>query len=186
MIESATMSELQINQGDAGRFYEDYEVGQHFQSPIGRTITEADNVWFTLLTLNNNQLHFNSHYAQRTEFKGPIVNSGVTLAIVLGMTVADISRNAMANLGWDEIRLLRPVHVGDTLYVESLVLSARESRSHANAGIVEFRSRGLNQEGHICIDFQRTVMIYKRGHSPVDGLFPSPEFPIVSGGWESG
>ena len=123
-----------------GRYYEDFEVGDVYRGPLGRTITEADNVWMTLLTMNTNQSHFNDHYAETTPFGKPIVNSGVTLAIVLGMSVIDTSQKAFANLGWDRIKLTHPVLVGDTLYVESQVLDKRESKSRPYGGIVKVRT----------------------------------------------
>ena len=109
-----------------GRYYEDFEVGDVYRGPLGRTISEADNTWFTLLTLNTNQSHFNAHYAETTPFGKVIVNSGLTVALVLGLSVFDTSQKAFANLGWDRIQLLKPVFVGDTLYVESAVLTKRE------------------------------------------------------------
>ena len=130
-----------------GRYYEDFEVGDVYRGPLGRTISEADNTWFTLLTLNTNQSHFNAHYAETTPFGKVIVNSGLTVALVLGLSVFDTSQKAFANLGWDRIQLSNPVFVGDTLYVESAVLTKRESRSRPYSGIVSFRTRGLNQNG---------------------------------------
>lgn len=162
-----------------GRFFEDYDVGDVYRFPLGRTITETDNVWFTLLTMNTNQLHFNHEYAAQTEFGKPLVNSGVTVAMVLGMSVSDTSQNAVANLGWDRIQLRHPVFVGDTLYVESLVLEKRPSNSRPHAGIVRFRTRGLNQDGRICVQYERAILVYRRGMGPSDGLFPEPEIPIT-------
>jgi itaconyl-CoA hydratase len=131
-----------------GRFFEDFEVGDHFEHPLGRTITEADNAWFTLLTMNTNELHFNDHYAEQRSMTGrQIVNSGLTVAMVLGISVSDISQNAIANLGWTDIELLHPVLVGDTLYADSLVTGCRRSASRPHAGIVECLTRGINQHG---------------------------------------
>src|SRR5262249_44519097 len=143
-----------------GRFYEDFEVGDVFRSRLGRTITDADNVWFTCLTLNTNQIHFNTPYAERTQFAQPLVNSAFTLALVTGMTVPDTSENAAANLEWTDIRLPKPVFVGDTLWVESEILEKRESRSNPNVGIVTMRSRGINQRREVVIEFRRTFLIY--------------------------
>src|SRR5579862_2115501 len=112
-----------------GRFLEDFDVGDVYRSRLGRTISDADNTWFTLLTMNTNQIHFNAPYAQRTEFGKPLIVSSLTLAIVLGLSVSDTSENAVANLGWEQIRLLRPVFAGDTLWAESDVLSVRPSGS---------------------------------------------------------
>lgn len=164
--------------GQFGRYYEDFTVGQVFQHPLGRTITEADNTWFTLLTMNTNQMHFNDHYAQQSTFGRQLVNSGLTVAMVLGMSVIDLSQNAMANLEWEKIRLTHPVFVGDTLYAESLVLSLRESASRPYAGIVHARTRGLNQDGDVCLAYERKVMVYRRD-APMDkGLFPTAAVPI--------
>jgi len=162
-----------------GRFFEDFHVGDIYQHPLGRTITEADNTWFTLLTMNTNQNHFNSHYAALSEFGRPIVNSGLSVAILLGITVSDISQNAVANLGWAEIRLTQPLFAGDTLYGESLVLELRESKSRSHAGIVTVRSRGLNQDGIECLSWRRTVMVLRRGVSQALGSFPTPATPIA-------
>lgn len=148
-----------------GRVYEDFEVGDVYQHPLGRTITQTDNIWFTLLTVNNNPIHFDSVYAAQTEFKRPLVDSTLTLAIVTGLSVADISQNAV-NLGWDEVRLPQPVFEGDTLYAQSEVLELRESRSRPTMGIVRFKTTGFNQEGKIVIEFKRTIMVYKRDQVP--------------------
>jgi acyl dehydratase len=155
-----------------GRWYEDFAVGDHYQHPFGRTISEADNTWFTLLTMNTNQAHFNAHFAASTPFHRVIVNSGLTIAIVLGLSVGDLSQNAMANLGLDDVRLPHPVFVGDTLYAESLVTGARESRSRPYAGIVTCRTRGLNQDGDECITWTRAFMVYKRDAPQASGHFP--------------
>ncbi|MPZ92293.1 MAG: MaoC family dehydratase [Actinobacteria bacterium] len=169
---------MSVKDGWVGRYYEDFEVGDIYRFALGRTITQADNVWFTLLTMNTNQLHFNSHYAAKTEFGKPLVNSGFTLALVLGMSVGDVSQNAMANLGWDHIRLDHPVFVGDTLHVESLVLEKRESESRPNIGIVKVKTRGLNQHGKECVSFTRSIMVYKRSRAEELSSFPHPETAI--------
>lgn len=105
---------MPLKHGWQGRVYEDFEVGDIYQHPIGRTITQADNIWFTLLTVNSNPIHFDNGYAAQTEFKKPLVDSTLTLAIITGLSVSDISRNAI-NLGWDEVRLPHPVFNDDTL-----------------------------------------------------------------------
>lgn len=155
-----------------GRYYEDFDVGDVYQHPLGRTITEADNTWFTLLTMNTNQNHFNDHYAQRSPAGQIVVNSALTVAIVVGQSVTDISQAAPFNLSWDDIRLTHPVFVGDTLYAESVVLAKRESRSRSYAGIVTCYTRGLNQHGDVCVSWRRTVMIYKRDAPNDKGHFP--------------
>lgn len=172
---------MSVKDGWVGRYYEDFEVGDVYRFALGRTITEADNVWFTLLTMNTNQLHFNSDYAANTEFAKPLVNSGFTLALVLGMSVSDVSQNAMANLGWDRIRLDHPVFVGDTLHVESLVLEKRESESRPHVGIVKVKTRGLNQDGKECVTFTRSIMVYKRSGGEELNSFPQPRTAIEEG-----
>lgn len=145
-----------------GRFYEDFAVGDVFTSRLGRTVTETDNVWFTCLTLNTNQMHFNDHYASGTPFEQPLVNSCFTLALVTGMTVPDTSENGAANLSWTDIKLPNPVYVGDTLWAQSEVLSLRESGSRPQMGIVGLRSRGFNQRSEVVVEFQRSFLVYKR------------------------
>ncbi|MGH2885054.1 MAG: MaoC family dehydratase [Solirubrobacteraceae bacterium] len=158
-----------------GRFFDDFEVGDVFRSRLGRTITETDNVWFTCLTLNTNQVHFNHEFAARTEFGKPLVNSTFTLALVTGMSVPDTSENASANLSWTDITLPNPVYAGDTLWSETEVISKRESRSRPNVGIVGVRCRGINQRREVVIEFQRKFMVYKRDASEVADTFPGTD-----------
>jgi len=160
-----------VKEGWVGRFFEDFEVGDIYRSRLGRTITESDNIQFTLLTNNTNQIHFNADYASRTEFKRPLVNSAMTLSVIAGLGVADISENGFA-LGWDYIKLPNPVFAGDTLYSESEVISRRESKSRPEQGIVKVRTRGVNQDGLIVIEYERSVMVWKKGHAPLTALFP--------------
>jgi len=168
-------SEPQAPKSWQGRFFEDFDVGDVFRSRLGRTVTETDNVWFTCLTLNTNQMHFNTPYAERTPFGRQLVNSTFTLALVTGLTVPDTSENAAANLEWTDIKLPNPVFVGDTLWAESEVLNLRESRSNASVGIVSIRSRGINQRHEVVIEFKRTFMIYRR-HAPEAGAaFPGTD-----------
>jgi itaconyl-CoA hydratase len=155
-----------------GRFYEDLDVGDVYRSRLGRTVTEADNVWFTCLTMNTNQVHFNDAYAARTLYGKVLVNSTFTLALITGLTVSDTSENAAANLGWDAVRLPAPVFVGDTLWAESEILERRESRSRPDTGIVRMRCRGINQEGVSVIEFERTFLVYKRGAEAAASAFP--------------
>ena len=149
-----------------GRFYEDLDVGDVYRSRLGRTVTEADNVWFTCLTMNTNPIHFDAEYAAQTEFKKRLVNSCFTLALVTGQSVTDLTMNGVANLGWDEVRLPHPLFEGDTVYSRSEVLETRESKSRPNVGIVNVKTEGLNQDGTTVIEFRRTFMIWKRGHVP--------------------
>jgi acyl dehydratase len=167
--------------GWTGRFFEDFEIGDIYQHPLGRTITEADNTWFTLLTMNTNQMHFNHEYAAKSEFGRPLVVSTLTVAIAVGQSVTDITQNAFANLGWDEIRLPHPVFAGDTLYSESVVLEKRESDSRPHAGIVTVKTRTLNQDGDEVCSFKRTFYVYKAGAMQLDGVFPEGKTPIIGG-----
>ena len=159
--------------GWEGRCYEDFEPGDLYEHRLGRTITEADNVWFTLLTLNTNPFHFNFDLAQDSLFKKPIVNSCFTLSLVTGMSVSDLSENAIANLAWTDITLPHPVYHGDTIYARSEVLGKRESSSRPYAGIVDVKTTGLNQNGNVVIEYKRTFMVYKRAHLPKK-KFPEP------------
>ncbi|HSE33189.1 MAG TPA: MaoC family dehydratase [Pyrinomonadaceae bacterium] len=161
---------MAIKPGWQGRVFEDFEAGDIFEHPLGRTITQADNIWFTLLTVNANPIHFDSVYAAHTEFKRPLVNSTFTLALITGLSVSDVSLNAI-NLGWDEVRLPAPVFEGDTLYAQSEVVEVRPSSSRPTMGIVKFRTTGINQEGVTVIEFLRTIMVYRRGHRP-EGFRP--------------
>lgn len=154
----------------AGRYFEDFTVGDSYKHWPGRTITAADNTWFTLLTMNQHPVHFDEEYARRTEFGRPLVNSTLTLAIVVGMSVADVSRNAVANLGWTEIRMPAPVFNGDTLYAESTVLAKRESKSRPTQGIVSVATRAWKQDGTTVMTFDRKVLVPKRGHGIEDGM----------------
>lgn len=162
-----------------GRFLDDFVVGEIIEHPLGRTVSAVDNTWFTLLTTNTHQLHFNEDYAAASEFGAPLVNSGLTIALVMGLSVLDVSQNAIANLGLDRVRLLHPVFAGDTIYARSLVLAVRESKSRPNAGIVKVRTQGLNQDGDVCIVFERSVMIPRRGSSAAISHFPRAKRPIA-------
>ncbi len=166
----------------SGRFFEDFEVGAVYKHPLGRTIITADNIWFTLLTQNTAPVHFDHHYAEQTEFGRPLVNSALTLALVTGQSVVDISQHVFANLGWDEVRLPHPVFEGDTVYSESEVLETRPSASRPEVGIVRVRTTGFNQDGTVVITFRRTVMVYRRGHGPRIAERPSPTGPAPDPG----
>ena len=148
----------------AGRFFEDFEVGATYRHEPGRTLSEADNTWFTLLTMNTHPIHFDAEYAKRSEFGRPLVVSTLTLAVLVGLSVADTSRNAVANLGWKEIKLPKPVFAGDTLYAESTVLAKRESKSRPDQGIVTIRTIGRNQHRDVVCEFERSFLVMKRGH----------------------
>jgi acyl dehydratase len=164
-----------------GRFFEDFEVGDVFRSRLGRTITETDNTWFTTITLNTNQVHFNAQYAEARRFGRILVNSCFTLSLVAGLTVPDTSENAVANLGWTDIRLPAPVFVGDTLWAESEILELRPSASRPTVGIVTMRCRGLNQRGEVVIEYLRTFMVPRR-----DAPEAASSFPATDAAWEVG
>ncbi|WP_261566048.1 MaoC family dehydratase [Frankia gtarii] len=152
-----------------GRYLEDFVVGDVYRHPLGRTVLATDNSWLTLLTQNTAAVHFDAHYAARTQWGRPLVDSTFTLALVTGQSVHDVSMNVMANLGWDRVRLPNPVFEGDTIYSESEVLSARASASRSDVGVVEVRTIGFNQDGVIVISFERTLLVYRRGHGPGRG-----------------
>jgi len=151
-----------------GRYFEDFEVGDVYEHRPGRTISEADNTWFTLLTMNQHPLHFDFEYAAKSEFGKPLVNSCLTLSIVAGMSVSDVSQKTVANLGWDKIKLTSPVYIGDTIYAESEVLAKRESKSRPTQGIVTVRTTGKKADGTEFMSYERTMLIPKRGHAVDD------------------
>jgi acyl dehydratase len=151
-----------------GRYLEDFKVGDVYEHRPGRTISESDNTWFTLITMNQHPLHFDAAYAATSEWKKPLVNSALTLSIVTGMSVSDISQKAIANLGWDKIKLTGPVFVGDTIYAESEVLEVRESKSRPTQGIVTVKTTGKTSEGLVFLTYERSVLIPKRDHGVDD------------------
>jgi itaconyl-CoA hydratase len=151
-----------------GRYYEEFVVGHIYEHRPGRTITDTDNVWFTLLTMNTHPAHFDYAFAEKTEFKKPLVCSPLTVALMVGMSVSDVSQKAVANLGWDNIRLTHPLFCGDTLYAESEVLEKRESASRPEQGLVTVRTTGRNQNGDVVCTFNRIMLIWKRGFGPAD------------------
>jgi acyl dehydratase len=157
---------MALKQGWTGRVFEDFHVGDVYEHPLGRTVIAADNIWFTCLTMNTNPIHFDAEYAAKTEFGRPLVNSCFTLALVTGQSVTDLTVNAVANLGWDDVKLPHPLFEGDTVRSKSEVLDTRESKSRPHAGIVRVKTTGLNQEGKTVIEFTRTFMVWKRGHVP--------------------
>jgi itaconyl-CoA hydratase len=151
-----------------GRYYEDFIVGDIYEHRPGRTITETENTWFTLLTMNTHPLHFDAEYAKHSEFGRCLIASPFTVSLIVGMSVSDVSQKAIANLGWTDIKLAHPVFAGDTLYAESEVLDKRESKSRADAGIVSVRSLGKNQDGAVVCTFDRTMLVQRRGHALED------------------
>jgi acyl dehydratase len=159
-------------EGWKGRYFEDFEVGDVYQHPLGRTILPVDDTWFTLLTQAPAPIHFDHHYAGQTEWKKPIVNSPFVLALVTGQSVTDLSQNVFCNLGWDNVRLPNPVFHGDTIYSQSKVLELRDSKSRPNVGIVKVSTVGYKPDGTIVITFIRTFMVFRRGKNP---RLPNPE-----------
>ncbi|HEU4530066.1 MAG TPA: MaoC family dehydratase [Steroidobacteraceae bacterium] len=153
-----------------GRYFEDFVVGEVYEHRPGRTITETDNTWFTLLTMNTHPMHFDAEYAKASEFGRPIVCSPLTVALMVGMSVTDVSQKAIANLGWTDIKLTHPLFAGDTLYAASEVIDKRESRSRPEAGIVSVRTTGTNQDGTVVCTFERTILVARRGHSVEDKI----------------
>ena len=158
------------------RRYEDFAVGDLYRSAVGRTVTETDNLLYTMLAMNTNELHFNEEAAGATEFGRPLVNSTFTLALVLGLSVADTTQAGAVNLGWTEIRLPHPVFVGDTIWSETEVTAARESRSRPSYGIVSVRTRGINQRREVVCEFARSFLVPKRSA-------PSRAFPSTDERW---
>ena len=160
-----------------GRYFEDVDVGDVYRSRFGRTITDTDNIWFTCLTMNTNPVHFNVPYAEGTQFGRPLVNSAFTVALVTGLTVPDTSENAAANLAWTDIKLPKPVFVGDTLWAESEITDKRAARSRPNVGIVALRTRGINQRRQVVVEFTRSFMVYRRDAPESVPTFPGTDEP---------
>jgi acyl dehydratase len=146
-----------------GRYYEDFQVRDIYEHRPNRTLTETDNTWFTLLTMNTHPLHFDAEYAKHSEFGRCIICSPLTVAVLVGMSVTDVSQKAIANMGWTNIRMTHPLFAGDTLSGETEVLSKRESKSRPNAGLVTVKTSGFNQNHVLVCDFERTILVAKRG-----------------------
>jgi len=151
-----------------GRYFEDFEIGHIYEHRPGRTITQSDNTWFTLLTMNTHPLHFDEEYGKATEFGKTLVNSTFTIAVMVGMSVSDVSQKAIANLGWTDIVLPHPLFVGDTLYAESEVLEKRLSESRENCGIVTVKTTGTNQDGVVVASYKRSALIPTTGNAVDD------------------
>ena len=164
--------ERQLKQGWQGRFFEDFELGDIYKHPYGRTVTETDDVWLTNISMNLNPMHFNEPYAANTEFGERLVNSAVTFAIVAGMSVIDVSQNSTAMLGLDEFRLHNPVYHGDTLFAESEVVHKRESDSREHVGIITTELRGFNQNDEMVLSCERTNFMLKREHAEPSAAKP--------------
>ncbi|HKS05393.1 MAG TPA: MaoC family dehydratase [Gemmatimonadaceae bacterium] len=166
---------MAVKPGWTGRVFEDFTVGDVYEHPLGRTLLDADNTWFTLLTQNTNPIHFDQVWSAQTEFGKPLINSCLTLSLVTGQSVTDLSQNVMANLGWDDVKLPHPVFAGDTIYSRSEILETRESKSRPTVGIVKAKTTGFNQDGTVVIEFLRTVMVYRRGHVPAIARVSAPK-----------
>jgi itaconyl-CoA hydratase len=151
-----------------GRYYEQFVIGDTYEHRPGRTITDHDNISFTLLTMNTHPLHFDHNFAAQTEFKRPLVCSPLTVALMVGMSVSDVSQKAVANLGWSDIALVHPLFCGDTLYAESEVTAKRDSRSRPQQGVVTVKTIGKNQDGVIVCTFSRTILVWKQGFGAMD------------------
>lgn len=169
---------MTIKSGWRGRFYEDFELGDVYQHPLGRTISETDNTWFTLLTMNTNQAHFNAQVGASSEFGRRLVVSPLTIAIAMGQSVTDVTQNAFANLGVDDLQLTAPVFIGDTIWSESLVVHLRESGSRPAAGLVTVRTRTLNQDGTEVLTFRRTFYVHRRHAEAANPPFPTAATPL--------
>lgn len=170
MVQTAKLVGEQRYRESFGRYYEDFVVGDVYEHRPGRTITETENTWFTLLTMNTHPLHFDAEYAKASEFGKCLVASPFTVSLLVGMSVSDVSQKAIANLGWTDITLSKPVFAGDTLYAESQVLDKRESASRPGAGIVTVKTSGFNQHSTMIGHFVRKILIAKRGHGVEDKI----------------
>jgi len=152
---------------DEGKYFEDFEKGQLMKHPLGRTITDADNIWFTLITCNTNPIHFNKDYAEKN-YAGPpfngqmLVNAALTFAIVAGLSVEETSKHGVM-VGLNNMKLVNPVFPGDTLYAESEVIETRESKSRQGMGLVTIRTKGYKPDHTEVIEFERTFLTRKKG-----------------------
>lgn len=164
--------------GWQGRYYEEFTVGDIYKHPYGRTVTETDNVWFTNITLNVNPMHFNAPYAAETEFEERLVDGTFVIALAVGMSVIDVSANATANLGYDDVRHHAPVYHGDTLFAESEVLATRESESREHVGLVTTELRAFNQDDQRVLSLERTALVLKRSAAEPSAARPT--------GWPAG
>jgi itaconyl-CoA hydratase len=167
-VQSAKLVGDQRYRETFGRNFEDFTVGDIYEHRPGKTITEFENHQFTMMTLNSHPMHFDTQFAAASEFKRNIVVSPYTLALLIGMSVTDVSYKAIANLGMDEVRFSAPVFAGDTLYGESEVLTKRLSKSRITQGIVSIRTIGRNQDGVVVCSFVRNMLIPCAGHGVED------------------
>lgn len=147
-----------------GLYFEEFEVGDVLEHRPGRTITEADNIWQSLVNLNISPLHIDTAYCEQTEWGRPLISSLVTFSIVNGMTVSSLSAKAIANLGWDKVRLIEPCFAGDTVYAESTVLSKRLSKTREHEGVVTCEVRGVKADGTLFLTCERTFLVPTLDH----------------------
>lgn len=142
-----------------GLYYEDFEVGDIYEHRPGRTITETDNIWMSLICHNTHPLHIDNEYASKTEFKKPLVSSLITFAIVGGLSLASTSAKGVANLGWKHVKFVAPVFAGDTIYAESKIVNKRLSESRENQGIVTVETKGLKSDGQVFMTCERSFLV---------------------------
>lgn len=169
---------MTLRDGWQGRFYEDFEIGDVYQHPLGRTVSDTENAWFTLLTMNTNQAHFNAQVGENSEFGRRLVVSTFTLAVAIGQSVTDVTQNAFANLGLDKVKFSHPVFDGDTVWSETVVLAKRESSSRPDAGVVTVFTRTLNQDGDVVLSFERVFYVHKKTAARAASLFPTARTPM--------
>lgn len=146
-----------------GLYFEEFSLGQKFEHPLRRTITETDNVWFSAITHNPAPLHLDAEYMKQSEFGERVVNSCLTLGFMVGISVGDTTLGTtVANLGWDEVRFPKPLFHGDTIHVETEVLELRESKSRPENGIVIFAHRAYNQHDELVGECKRTALMHRQ------------------------
>jgi acyl dehydratase len=145
-----------------GRFFEDFEVGERYYHHWGRTLTESDNILFSTLTMNYNPTYFNDEWAKKMGYKRAVINPLLVFNTVLGMSVEDLSEQALALLGYTDIKFPKPVYPGETIFAFSEVIEKRESKSRPEAGIVTFKTVGVNQDGEIVVEYKRSVLVKRR------------------------
>ncbi len=156
-----------------GRYLEDFEVGQVYRHWPGRTVTEADDTWFSLITMNQNPLHIDEHYSSQLQHGRRLVNGTFVFSLIVGMSVADMSLKAIANLEYEEVKHTGPVWHGDTLYAESTVLDVTESQSKPDRGIVYISTRGINQNGETVLTYRRKILTPKRVYDEGRDYWPA-------------
>ena len=167
---------MDLQEGWSGRYLEDFEVGDIYKHPLGRTVTEADAIWLSGLSMSSNKLYFNEAYAKEAGFEGIVVSAAFTLALVTGMSVNDISQNGI-NLEWISIDTGEPLYIGETVYAQSEVVDVRSSKSKPGQGIVTVKTTGYTQSGKVVLELKRSILVYKKEAAPQMQLFPkTPEW----------